>query len=546
MMRYINLVFFFLICVHAVAQNEPTIFNVEDLNGANGFKIEGLQQGSQFGAESKFIGDINNDGLEDIAFGVNNADIDTVELAGATYVLFGTRNGFAAEFDLNSLDGTNGFAIHGDIENRRLGNSVEGVGDINGDGIDDLVVDAQDVMVLYGRTNGFSAVMTFDSADFKITGHRTSNEVGRLGDVNGDDINDFVISNSSGGDARVIFGQDTDFPEEINGTWFDGEKGFTTQRYGNSSRSAYLAGGAGDVNNDGFNDIFIGDWKLTSGDDTARTHLLFGRPSFTGSVDLEALEGRAGFTVDHTGGNFLAFTGSLGDINNDGISDFFQERSMLFGREQLDSFPAHIPFSSVEDGTFGFTIPGNMVSAAIGDINGDGIDDFINYGSNVYVIYGSEGGFPNAIVDSVVTDDVGFKVEEIRSSNIGRPVSGGGDFNGDGIDDFVVGSPGYQTSQGAAYVFFGGSEVITGIPGNEDFGENKDLFHFYPNPVTNGGCIHITSEEEVTVTVDAVDGQNHRSARYHSGEKVCGLSRGMYIISARSEKYVTIEKIIVN
>lgn len=91
----------------------PASFDVTTLNGTNGFIIPGIGADSQFGAENKFIGNINNDGFEDIGIGVNDADIDGLDLAGAAYIIFGSSTGFPSPFDITTLNGTKGFAVEG-------------------------------------------------------------------------------------------------------------------------------------------------------------------------------------------------------------------------------------------------------------------------------------------------------------------------------------------------------------------------------------------------------------------------------------------------
>ena len=57
-------------------------------------------------------------------------------------MVFGSSAGFSSSLDLNNLDGTNGFAINGVATGDSLGFSVSGIGDVNNDGVDDLIVGA--------------------------------------------------------------------------------------------------------------------------------------------------------------------------------------------------------------------------------------------------------------------------------------------------------------------------------------------------------------------------------------------------------------------
>ena len=115
--------------------------DLSTLNGANGFTLTGIP-GSFTGVSVSGAGDVNGDGFDDLIIGASEA-IDTItSLAGASYVVFGTNNGFSSSLDLSTLDGTNGFVLNGVNFDDRSGNSVSAAGDVNGDGIDDLIIGA--------------------------------------------------------------------------------------------------------------------------------------------------------------------------------------------------------------------------------------------------------------------------------------------------------------------------------------------------------------------------------------------------------------------
>lgn len=477
------------------AQNQlyPRTFELSTLNGSNGFEIIGLEQNVQFGAESQFIGDINNDGLEDIALGVELATADGLQYAGTTYIIFGSTSPFPTPFNLNTLNGTNGFIVKGIIANERRGTTIAGPGDINGDGIDDLIIGssstAPNEIVIYGTTS-FPQIITSNdingSNGFLIV-TPGSNQIAGLGDVNGDGINDFILSIPFwSGQTWIIFGRSSNFPLSIDESWLDGVKGFKTSSFPGSIPS-FLVGGSGDINNDGFKDILIGNWDST---DPAISYLLFGKGTpFSPLVDLTTLDGTDGFSIDNNGGNFLTFVGTLGDINNDGIDDFFSETNAIFG--STDPFPAHFPKSSL-NGTDGFTLPGQLTSSGIGDINMDGIDDFISvYGNNgrAYIVFGSTSGFPNPMNETTLNGVNGFVIEGLNQNNLARPTSGNGDVNGDGISDFVVASPNSLT--GKSFVIFGGDHYA--MPLNVGYPQTENVTATTLTLVVNGpetGTIH--------------------------------------------------------
>ncbi|WP_194766348.1 BspA family leucine-rich repeat surface protein [Tamlana sp. I1] len=434
----------------------PANFDVNILNGTNGFVIPGLSTGAKLGAEIQFIGDINNDGLEDFCLGNGDETVNSLDLAGRAYIIFGSATGYANPFDLTSLNGTNGFIVKSIGYDERRGSTVAGPGDINGDGIDDLIVGTSNTtannMVIYGRTS-FPLEMTVNDINgtngFLIDAPG-SKQVAALGDVNNDGINDFIIGTPHwSGQSWIVFGRSSNFPASINSSWLDGINGFRTSDF-TTSRDSYKVGGAGDINNDGINDMLIGSWNSLT---DPWSYALFGKNTpFDALVDIEAVDGTDGFQIDNTGNSFITFVGPIGDVNNDGIDDCFSESNIIFGSN--NPFSAKLAISDL-NGTNGFVLANNVICAApTGDINNDGIDDFIVAGAGDYVVFGTDAGFPSSFDPTTLDGTNGFRIP-VSNSNIGRPIDGGRDLNGDGITDFIFGDRA-TTSDGAVYVIFGG------------------------------------------------------------------------------------------
>ena len=114
-------------------------FDLGTVNGTNGFRLTGEATMDWAGYSVASAGDVNGDGFADLIVGASAAGLNG-ENSGATYVVFGKASGFTANFDLSTLDGTNGFRLKGVSDGDYSGWSVASAGDVNGDGFADLIV----------------------------------------------------------------------------------------------------------------------------------------------------------------------------------------------------------------------------------------------------------------------------------------------------------------------------------------------------------------------------------------------------------------------
>ncbi|MBU7587265.1 MAG: tandem-95 repeat protein, partial [Nostoc sp. TH1S01] len=174
-------------------------FNLSSLDGSNGFVINGIDGFDLSGSSVSGAGDINGDGIDDLIIGAFHADPNGQYNAGESYVVFGSRNGFGASFNLSSLNGNNGFIINGIDAYDSSGSSVSGAGDINGDGTDDLIIRRASA-----RYSGVSYVV-FGLASGATTNEDTainilaSNILRRYTDVDGDTLRISSFANPSNG-----------------------------------------------------------------------------------------------------------------------------------------------------------------------------------------------------------------------------------------------------------------------------------------------------------------------------------------------------------
>ena len=350
-----------------------------------------------------------------------------------------------------------------------FGISVSNAGDVNGDGYDDIIIGASNYSTNTGRAYIYYGGLSMSTiANVILTGGAANNYFGRsvsaAGDVNGDGYSDVIVGaygyTTSTGRAYIYFGGAP--MNNIADVTMTGETTFNL--FGISVSTA------GDVNGDGFSDVFVGANGYTSS--TGRAYIFLGGVAMNNTADVtmtgEAASSQFGYSVS-----------DAGDVNGDGYSDVIAgayNYSSSTGRAYIYFGGASMNNTAdvTMTGESAFSNFGNSVSGA-GDVNGDGYSDVIAgaYGYNsstgrAYIYFGSAS--MNNIADLTFTG-------EASGIQLGQSVSEAGDVNGDGYSDVIIGANVFSTFTGKVYVCFGGLSMdnspdasITGEAAGNQFG----------------------------------------------------------------------------
>ncbi|MGI9249819.1 MAG: hypothetical protein ACR2PR_01295 [Pseudohongiellaceae bacterium] len=460
------------------------------------FRIKAESPADRSEINVSYAGDMNEDGVDDVIIRYDK-DSDGY----GTYVIYGKVTGFT-HVNLDTLQPKEGFKIRVNSDSGYLTPDA-GIGDVNGDGIADFVVAARnsEAYIIYGKSGVNDDVdininsLSFDNG-FRIHGTNKTYEWAEMfssaGDVNGDGLDDLIIAgghrllHGSGLQAYVIYGSSNRL-SDINLDVLMPDVGFEIRGTEHSSKLE-SASGAGDVNGDGVDDLIIGfsynhgysgEYKMAR---SGRTYLIYGSSARLDDIDLSILAPVDGFVMEGRNlapeeGWTSAMSGrSAGDVNGDGVDDFIVSEigygvyvvyggGSRPGRVLLSRLPVDEGFIIYRRGYF----DGSVSDA--GDVNGDGLDDFIiKDESNVFVIFGKRhrsGKFFNA-ADMQPKD--GFRIQGAGNwKYFASGVSASGDVNGDGIDDIIIDVDCFERDNtnnfidnGVAYVILGRKEVPFG------------------------------------------------------------------------------------
>lgn len=369
--------------------------------------------GGGFGFVAAAIGDIDGDDITDLIIGAPQ-DATAAPFGGRAFVYSGATGSLLHTVSGGLLD--------------FLGTAVAGPGDVDGDGVPDYAIGAPGLPPLFGATPG--RVLVHSGADHSLLHETVSTPAARYGqdiegagDVTGDGRPDLIVGapfdDSGGIDAgrvHVISGA------HGSGVWI---------RDGFSAGDSFGGGvsGIGDLDGDGIPEQLVGAFNAgpTQGGQATVLSGAGGSPLFT----LTPLPTAAQF------GQF--FIHDAGDADADGVPDIYvgdfadTVKGPVTGRAYVYSGAtgAALWIFDGENADDGFGI-----GRGAGDVNGDGhadlflaafrSDDGTANAGKGYLFSGRDGGVIRTFTGTVENDRLGFDALPL------------GDINGDGIGDYLL------------------------------------------------------------------------------------------------------------
>jgi hypothetical protein len=414
-------------------------------------KLVGEESGDYAGWSVSGAGDVDGDGRDDVLVGAPWND-EGGDSAGAAYLLRGPIRG---TLDLSRAD----TKLVGEAAHHAAGLSVSGAGDVDGDGLDDLLVGAPDQPTAGGAyvvLAPMAGTLDLSMADVTLLGDETKDQfagaaVSGAGDVDDDGRDDLLVCTNTYNEGHIYLvlapvAGTLDLSSVAAATFVgeeDGDLLFTGTR-------------AGDVNADGHDDVLLGGYgNDEGGNDAGAAYLVLG--PVTGTLDMSLADAKLVGEGSNIWGDLAgAGVAGAGDVDGDGHDD------VLVGAPWNDEAhgAAYLVLGPVS-GTLDLSLAdakllgdvgeaGHDVSGA-GDVDADGHDDLLIGGATRLVLGPVSGTFDLSLAD--------LKLESEEPDDDLFDVAAAGDVDADGRADILVGATGNDeggSAAGAAYLVYGG------------------------------------------------------------------------------------------
>jgi hypothetical protein len=535
------------------------IASAEDALVGLGFSLDpresylGVRKYERVGYALSAAGDVNGDGYGDFLVGTFHNSQRGYD-AGAAYLILG--HSLANNFERQSLSSANA-RFTGRHSYDAVGSSVAGPGDLNGDGLDDIVIGAPagnsevpenpgHVFIVFGKKSadwGWNFILEA-SANVNLVGELAWEDgiqqgglagftTTIIGDLDGDGCDELLVSapywdgfRADGGKVYLIRGRQNGWPE-----WGLLVEQAEATFLSSSSRAANLGfsmAALGDVNGDLVPDFAMGAPGVSQG------YVFYGRPQMDWGKDFPVEDADvilSGESARHQAGRQVI---GPGDVNGDGLNDLVISAirnhdtyydagkiSLILGRR--NGWPHSLDLAEADASWCGEAADdyAGWSLAAVGDHDGDHLNDFIigmfndldrSKPGRAYYIGGRLRGWPQE--KNLAELSTRFLGEE-SGDLTGFCVSGAGDVNGDGLDDFLVACPYYSKN-----MLWGGQILLFSTTRNRVFVSGKVL-NSYTKDAMPGVSVSLQSQTREMVTSDSL------------GEfKFTGWEQGDYQLSA--------------
>ncbi len=465
-----------------------TAFSDGTVNSAKSIKITSgtnggptLLDGDRFGHSLASLGDLDGDGVTDLAVGALRDDTGD-SARGAVYVQFLNANG-TVKSRVKIASGTNGGPVLANLD--YFGSSVASLGDLNGDGVTDLAVGAWEdntngidrgaAYVLLLNANGtvkssFKVASTTNGGPALVDADYFGTSVASLGDLNGDGVTDLGVGafgDDTGGENRgALHVLLLNTNGTVKGTLKLASGTNGVPALANIDHFGISVASLGDLNGDGVSDLAVGATRDdTNGMDRGAVHVLFLNANRTVKSSMKIASDTNGGPTLVNSDYFGTSVVSMGDLDGDGVSD--------------------LAVGAIRDNTNG----ADRGAVYLLHLNANG-----TVKSHSKLASGTNGG--------PVLADMDF---------FGRSVAPLSDLDGDGVIDLAVGSERDDTGgveRGAVHVLFSKARPVI------DFGDAPDTSggtgtDNYQSLSANNGPTHSIATTEFTLFLGArVDGEN--------------------------------------
>jgi hypothetical protein len=291
------------------------------------YKLVGEDSSDYAGWSVSSAGDVDGDGLDDVLVGALN---DGGEEAGAAYIILGSSLGTSSTIDLSTAD----YKLVGE-EHSMAGYSVSSAGDVDGDGLDDVLVgapyggenEAGAAYIILGSSLGTSSTIDLSTADYKLVVWVESGagvSVSSAGDVDGDGLDDVLVGadrdhngGTQAGAAYIILGSSLGTSSTIDLSSAD----YKLVQTGTRDWAGRSVSSAGDVDGDGLDDVLVGAYgDDDGGNEAGAAYIILGSSLGTSStIDLSSADYKL---VGEDADDWAGFSASsAGDVDGDGLDD---------------------------------------------------------------------------------------------------------------------------------------------------------------------------------------------------------------------------------